>query len=71
MNALQNDQKQGTARQEESPATTSIFELLKMGKSVGPVGDLVLKFRTGELVPADTGDQRGGQTEYESSPGSK
>jgi hypothetical protein len=61
MNALQNDQKQVTDRQKESRATTSVFELLKMGKPVGPVGDLILKFRNGELVPADTGDQGGGQ----------
>ena len=61
MNALQNDQKQGAARQQESPAPPSIFELLKMGQPVGPVGDIILKFRNGELVPADTGDQGGGQ----------
>jgi hypothetical protein len=49
MNALQNDQKQMTNRQKESPDTASVFELLKMSKPVGPVGDLVLRFRNGEL----------------------
>lgn len=61
MNALQNDQKQVTDRQKESRATNLVFELLKMGKPVGPVGDLILRFRDGELVTADTGDQGGGQ----------
>jgi hypothetical protein len=61
MNALQNDQKQETDRQKESPATTSVFELLKVGQPVGPVGDLILRFRNGKLVAADTGDQGGGQ----------
>jgi len=62
MNALQNDQKQVTDRQKESRATTSVLELLKkMGQPVGPVGDLILRFRNGELVTTDTGDQGGGQ----------
>jgi len=61
MNALQNDQKQVTNRQEKSPATTSVSEWLKMGQPVGPCGDIILKFRNGELVAADTGDQGGGQ----------
>jgi hypothetical protein len=61
MNALQNDQKQMTNRQEKSPPTTSVFELLKLAQPVGPCGDLILKFRNGELVAADTGDQGGGQ----------
>jgi hypothetical protein len=61
MNTIQNDQNQVANRQEESPATTSVFELLKMGQPVGPCGDIILKFRNGELVAADTGDQGGGQ----------
>ena len=61
MNALQNDQKQVTDREKESPDRTPVFELLKMSKPVGPVGDLVLRFRNGEPVAADTGDQGGGQ----------
>ena len=61
MNALQNNQKQVTGRQKDSRATTSVFELMKMGKPIGPVGDLILRFRDGELVTADTGDQGGGQ----------
>jgi hypothetical protein len=61
MNAIQNDQGQMTAGQEKSSATASISELMKMGQPVGPCGDIILKFRNGELVPADTGDQGGGQ----------
>ena len=61
MNALQNNQKQVTGRQKDSRAKTSDFELMKMGKPIGPVGDLILRFRDGELVTADTGDQGGGQ----------
>ena len=61
MNAVQNDQNQVTHRQQEPASTTSVSELLKMGKRVGPCGDIILKFRNGELVPADTGDQGGGQ----------
>jgi hypothetical protein len=61
MDALQNDQKQMTDRQKASGATTAVFEPPKIGKTVGPVGELILRFRDGELVPADTGDQGGGQ----------
>jgi hypothetical protein len=39
MNVRQNDQKKVTGRQKEARAATSVFELLKMGKPVGPVGD--------------------------------
>jgi hypothetical protein len=37
---------------------------MKMAKSVGTFGgptDLILRFRNGEPVAADTGDQGGGQ----------
>ena len=62
MNSLQNDQKQVTNRQEELSPAASVLELLKkMGQPVGPCGDIILKFRNGELVAADTGDQGGGQ----------
>jgi hypothetical protein len=61
MNAVQNDQHQVGHGQKESPNTTSVSELLKMAQPLGPCGDLVLKFRNGELVAADTGDQGGGQ----------
>jgi len=61
MNALQNDQKQVTSDSKDSTAKPSPFELMKKGKSIGPFGDLILRFRNGELVPADTGDQGGGQ----------
>jgi hypothetical protein len=57
MNVRQNDQKQVTDRQKEARATTSVFELQKMGKPVGPVGDVLLRFRNGGLVTADTGGQ--------------
>lgn len=40
MNVRQNDQKKVTGRQKETRATTSVFELLKLGKPVGPVGDI-------------------------------
>jgi hypothetical protein len=49
------------ADEKDPRATTSVFELMKMGKPIGPVGDLILRFRDGELVTADTGDQGGGQ----------
>jgi hypothetical protein len=61
MNAVQNDHNQVAHRQDESSTTTSIFELIKMGQPVGPCGDIILKFRNGELVAADTGDQGEGQ----------
>jgi hypothetical protein len=61
MNAIQNDQNQVTDRQKEARDTTSDFEMLKMGQPVGPVGDVILRFRNGKLVAADTGDQGGGQ----------
>jgi hypothetical protein len=61
MNVLQNDQKQVTGHPKDSPATTSVFELMKMAKRNGLFGDLILRFRDGELVAADTGDQGGGQ----------
>jgi len=59
MNALENDQTLGTKK--SCPATLLPVDLIKMAKPVGPVGDLILKFRNGELVAADTGDQGGGQ----------
>ena len=64
MNALQSDQKQGTNYSENSPATIAAVELMKMAKPIGIFGgptDLILRFRNGELVAADTGDQGGGQ----------
>jgi len=64
MNALHNDQKQATNRPKNSPATISDFELMKMAKSIGTFGgstDFILRFRKGQLVTANTGDQGGGQ----------
>jgi hypothetical protein len=58
MNALQNDQKQVTS------ATVSAVDLKRTAKSIGTFAgskDSILRFRNGELVAADTGDQGGGQ----------
>ena len=64
MNTLENDQKQVTARPKRSAATISGVELMKMAEPIGAFGgskDFVLRFRNGELVASDTGDQGGGQ----------
>lgn len=64
MNTVQNDQKPGTIYPKNSPVTDSTAGLLKMAKAVGAFAgskDLILRFRNGELVVADTGDQGGGQ----------
>jgi hypothetical protein len=64
MNALQNDQKQVTNRPKDSPAPISGVELMRKAKAIGTFGgstDFILRFRKGELVAADTGDQGKGQ----------
>ena len=66
MNAVQNDQKSepGTSYPKDSPITNSTAGLLKMAKPLGAFAgskDFILRFRNGELVVADTGDQGGGQ----------
>jgi hypothetical protein len=64
MNVLTNDQKQGPIHSKVKPATISTVDPMKMAKSVGTFGgptDLILRFRNGEPVAADTGDQGGGQ----------
>ena len=64
MNTLQNDQKQVADRPKRSVATISGVEVMKMAEPIGAFGgskDFVLRFRNGELVAADTGDQGGGQ----------
>ena len=64
MNTVQNDQKPGTSYPQDSPITNSTAGLLKMAKPLGAFAnskDLILRFRNGELVVADTGDQGGGQ----------
>jgi len=58
MNALQNDQKHVTS------ATVSAVDLERTAKPIGTFAgskDSILRFRNGELVGADTGDQGGGQ----------
>jgi hypothetical protein len=64
MNALQNDQKQGTSSSKNSPATVLAVNLMRTAKPIGTFADSkdsTLRFRNGELVVADTGDQGGGQ----------
>jgi hypothetical protein len=64
MNALQNDQKQMTSHSKDSPATVSAVNLMRMAKPIGTFAgskDSILRFRNGESVAADTGDQGGGQ----------
>jgi hypothetical protein len=64
MNAVQKDQKQGTNYSENWLAAIAAVDLMKMAKPIGTFGgltDLILRFRNGELVAADTGDQGGGQ----------
>lgn len=64
MNALQNEQNQVTNRPKNSPATISAVDLMRMAKPIGTFGgstDFILRFRKGQLVAADTGDQGGGQ----------
>ena len=64
MNALQNEQKQVTSRSKDSPATISAVDLKRMAKPIGTFAgskDSILRFRNGELVATNTGDQGGGQ----------
>jgi hypothetical protein len=64
MNALQQDQKQGANCSKNWPAAMAAVDLTKTAKPIGTFGgptDLILRFRNGELVGADTGDQGGGQ----------
>jgi hypothetical protein len=67
MNALQNDQNQVVNRPKDSPPAISGAELMRKmrkAKFVGTFGgatDLILRFRNGELVAEDTGDQGAGQ----------
>jgi hypothetical protein len=64
MNALQNDQKQVTSYSKDSRATVSAVDLKRTAKPIGTFAgskDSILRFRNGELVAADTGDQGGGQ----------
>jgi hypothetical protein len=64
MSSPQNDQKQVTNHSKDSPATISEVDLTGMAKPIGTLAgskDSILRFRSGELVAADTGEQGGGQ----------
>ena len=64
MNVLEYDQKQRTRDAKNAPAISSSVDVTKMAKSIGTFGgptDLILRFRDGELIAADTGDQGEGQ----------
>ena len=64
MSAQQNDQKQATSHSQDSSATISAVDLMSMAKPIGTFAgskDSILRFRSGELVAADTGEQGGGQ----------
>jgi hypothetical protein len=64
MSALQNDQKQVTSHSKDSPVTISAVDLMSMAKPIGTFAgskDSILRFRSGELVAADTGEQGAGQ----------
>jgi hypothetical protein len=64
MNAVQKDQKPGTSYPKGSPIANSTTNLMSMAQPVGAFAgskDFILRFRNGELVVADTGDQGGGQ----------
>ena len=64
MNAVQSDQKPGTSYPKDSPITDSTTSLMSMAKPIGTFAgskDSILRFRSGELVAADTGEQGAGQ----------
>ena len=64
MNVLENDQKRESNQTKNSPATKSPVDLMKMASPIGTFGgatDIILRFRNGQLVAEDAGDQGGGQ----------
>jgi hypothetical protein len=64
MNTLQNDQKPRTGYRRDSAGRDLPVDLMKKAKPIGTFAgqkDFILRFRNGKLVPADTGDQGGGQ----------
>jgi len=64
MTTGQNDQQPAPRHSEDLAVTNSAAGLLKMAKPLGAFAgskDLILRFRNGELVVANTGDQGGGQ----------
>jgi hypothetical protein len=64
MNALQKDQKLEISYPENSPVANAAASLMRraapIGVFAGPI-EFVVRFQNGELVPADTGSQGGGQ----------
>jgi hypothetical protein len=64
MNTLQLDHKQGTGQSKDTPRKIYAADLIEMAKPIGTFGgltDIILRFRNGVPVAADTGDQGGGQ----------
>jgi hypothetical protein len=64
MNMLDKQQKQPTTCTQASPLTDSAVDLMSMAEPIGTFAgstDFVLRFRNGELVAENTGDQGGGQ----------
>jgi hypothetical protein len=64
MNTLEKDKRLGTSLPKDAPMRDALGELMKMAKPIGTFGgvtDFILRFRNGELVAANTGDQGGGQ----------
>jgi len=64
MNALQKDQKLQISCSEDTPVADSAPSLIRMAAPIGVFAgptDFIVEFQNGELVPADTGNQGGGQ----------
>jgi hypothetical protein len=64
MNTLQHNQKQGASQSKDKSARSSAVDLAEVAKPIGTFGgltDIILRFRDGVPVAADTGDQGGGQ----------
>jgi hypothetical protein len=64
MNTLEHEQEQGTSQGMDIPRKIYALELIEMAEPIGTFGgltDTILRFRNGVPVPADTGDQGGGQ----------
>jgi hypothetical protein len=64
MNTLQHGREPRTNQPKGSPITQSVVDRMKMAKPIGTfcgATDFILRFRNGDLIAADTGDQGGGQ----------
>lgn len=64
MNALRINQEKEISRPKDAAATISAVDLRRLAKPIGTFGgftDLIVRFRNGELVAENTGDQGGGQ----------